>query len=132
MSKFTNINLQPNKKEVHHQKMCLTLKDQHDSNVAQRYMWYKKEKCYFGFLYHDRLSLSSTLCGEEPMYLNCKKRENNTSTLSITFSAPSFPQTKTRPLTRKAVHPCGRCASGSRRPSTRAGRLDGRRYQECR
>ncbi|OKO96325.1 hypothetical protein BRO54_0504 [Geobacillus proteiniphilus] len=30
-------------------------------------MWYKKEKCCFGFLYHDRLSLSSTLCGEEPV-----------------------------------------------------------------
>ncbi|GAB6891535.1 hypothetical protein [Geobacillus stearothermophilus] len=54
------------KKWVHHQKMYLTFKDKHDSNVAQRDVWYKKEKCCFDFLYHNRLSLSSTLCGEEP------------------------------------------------------------------
>ncbi len=53
---------------VHHQKMYLTFKDKHDSNVAQRDVWYKKEKCCFDFLYHDRLSLSSTLCGEEPIF----------------------------------------------------------------
>ncbi|AKM17874.1 hypothetical protein GARCT_00572 [Geobacillus sp. 12AMOR1] len=46
--------------------MYLTFKDKHDSNVAQRDVWYKKEKCCFDFLYHNRLSLSSTLCGEEP------------------------------------------------------------------
>lgn len=48
--------------------MYLTFKDKHDSNVAQRDVWYKKEKCCFDFLYHNRLSLSSTLCGEEPFY----------------------------------------------------------------
>ncbi|WP_167346366.1 hypothetical protein [Geobacillus zalihae] len=46
--------------------MYLTFKDKHDSNVAQRDVWYKKEKCYFDCLYHNRLSLSSTLFGEEP------------------------------------------------------------------
>lgn len=53
--------------KVHHQKMYLTFKDKHDSNVVQRDVWYKKEKCCFDFLYHNRLSLSSTLCGEEPI-----------------------------------------------------------------
>lgn len=48
--------------------MYLTFKDKHDSNVTQRDVWYKKEKCCFDFLYHNRLSLSSTLCGEEPIF----------------------------------------------------------------
>lgn len=47
--------------------MHLAFKDKHDGNVAQRDVWYKKEKYCFDFLYHDCLYLSSTLCGEEPL-----------------------------------------------------------------
>ncbi|WP_220699996.1 hypothetical protein, partial [Geobacillus stearothermophilus] len=62
----------------------LTFKDKHDSNVAQRDVWYKKEKCCFDFLYHNRLSLSSTLCGESQSRLCGEHFFGSLRALSIT------------------------------------------------